>query len=198
MTPEVTIRCPKCKSPSHFSFVSLVKIKTKDAPYFAQSKNFKLFKGQQSSGSYYSAALYFHGIGNSLDNINDLPHGYHSEMWRHKNWYVSLPDELKNKGSYRCIKCPASKKHEISWPQDAYFQVNYQEQTLWAYDRKTAVKLLDYIESHDRQKCVIGYSGDNPHNLIVSQDWFLRKIPGHFQTAKARSEISKKLRKILT
>jgi len=89
-----------------------------------------------------------------------------------------------------------SKKHNLKWPEEAYFQINYKGQVLWAFDRKYALKLLSYIESKERKKRIVGYSG-KPWNTIISQDWFLRHIPEHFQTAKARPEIVKKLKSIL-
>ena len=82
-------------------------------------------------------------------------------------------------------------KHKLDWPEEAYFQVSYKGKVLWAYDRKTASKLLNYIKSDDRRKRI-----ELQPSYIV-QDAFLRKIPEHFQTAKARKAIAKKLEKIL-
>ena len=196
MTPFATIHCPSCNGAAKFAFATYKIIEKKDVKYFKKSKNFELFKGQHSHGSFYTAALYYHGLGNSLENINDLPDGYETKMWRLPCWHHTLPKELKNTGSIRCTNCLLQTKHLLNWPSDAYFQITYKGKVLWAFDRKYTLKLLSYLESKERKKTIVGYSG-KPWNTIVSQDWFLRHIPEHFQTAKARPEIVKKLRSIL-
>jgi len=196
MAPFATIRCPSCSGAAKFAFATYQIFQKKDYSYFSKSKNFEVFKGQHSHGSYYQAALYYPGLGNSLENVTDLPDGYEANMWRHPYWYVTLPKELENTGAIRCSSCLIQKKHNLKWPEEAYFQINYKGQVLWAFDRKYALKLLSYIESKERKKRIVGYSG-KPWNAIISQDWFLRHIPEHFQTAKARPEIVKKLKSIL-
>lgn len=197
MTPFATIVCPKCEGAAKFSFATYQIIHKSDQDYFIKSKNFDVFRGQHSHGSYYTAALYYPGLGNSLENIQDLPSGYEADMWRHPYWYVTLPKKLNDTGTIRCTKCLVQTKHNLKWPQDAYFQIEYKGQALWAYDRKYALKLLSYIESTERKKRIEGHSGPT-WNKIISQDWFLRHIPEHFQTAKARPAIVKKLKKRLS
>jgi len=196
MAPFATIKCPSCGGAAKFAFATYQIIDKENLDYFSKSKDFEIFRGQHSHGSYYRAALYYPGIGNSLENVKDLPEGYEASMWRHPYWYVTLPKELENTGSIRCSSCLIQKKHKLQWPDDAYFQVSYKGKTLWAFDRKYTLRLLSYIESKERKKRIVGYSG-KPWNTIVSQDWFLRHIPEHFQTAKARPEIVRKLKSIL-
>jgi len=196
MMPFATICCPKCDGAAKFAFATYQIFQKKDREYFEKSKNFDVFKGLYSHGSFYHAALYYPGLGNTLANIHDLPEGFSAKMWRHRYWHVTLPPELKNSGTIRCTKCLIQKKHKLNWPEDAYFKIQYKGQTLWAYDRKYALKLLNYIKSDERKKRIVGYKG-NSQNTFISQDWFLRHIPEHFQTAKARPEIVKKLTKLL-
>lgn len=188
MKPAITIRCPDCLRPTEFMFASCVQIPTKDTGHFKKSKNFSVIDKVWVNSRYTNIALFYHGLTDSLENIRDLPDGYNIEMWRQKYWFANIPESLKNTGSYRCANCAVQKKHEVSWPEEAFFQIEYKGKVLWAYDRETALKLLSYIESKERIK--------NPSGGI-SQDWFLRKIPGHFQSAKARNEITKKLKKNL-
>ena len=196
MVPFATIKCPSCEGAAQFAFATYQIIDKESQDYFHQSKDFEIFRGQHSHGSYYRAALFYPGLGNSLENINNLPEGYEADMWRHPYWYVTLPKELKNTGTIRCGSCLIQKKHKLQWPDEAYFQVSYKGKILWAFDRKYTLKLLSYVESKERKKRVVGYSG-KPGNTIISQDWFLRHIPEHFQTAKARPEIVRKLKSIL-
>jgi len=196
MAPFATIKCPSCNGAAEFSHVTYKTITNNELEYFRKSKNFKVFQGQHSHGSYYKAALYYPGLGNSLENIKDLPEGYHAAMWQHRYSSVGLPEKLKGLGSIRCSDCLIQKAHKLEWPKDAYFQITYKGKTLWAFDRKYTLKLLSYIESKERQKRIVGHSGKE-WNKIYSQDWFLRHIPEHFQTAKARTEIVRKLKAIL-
>ncbi len=196
MAPFATIKCPSCGEAAKFAFATYQIFKKNDEEYFRKSKDFEVFRGQHSHGSFYHAALYYPGLGNSLENINDLPEDYKPNMWRHPYWYVTLPKELENTGSIRCSSCLIQRKHSLNWPNDAYFQITYKGKVLWAFDRKYTLKLLSYIESKERKKRIVGYSG-KPWNTIYSQDWFLRHIPEHFQSAKARPEIVKKLKSIL-
>ena len=196
MLPEVTIHCPRCEGPVPFAFATYHKIERIDLNYFEKSKNFEVVSGGKF-GWYFIGALYFHGLSVSLDNIKDLPKKYTTEMWLNTSGFVSHVEKEKDIGAYRCGKCSAQKRHKLKWPDDAYFKLSYKGKTLWAYDRSFALKLLEYIESNDRKKRAVCVPQGNSKNEFCVQDWFLRKIPEHFQTAKARPEISKKLRKVL-
>ncbi len=197
MTPYATIRCPECGGAANFAFATWQIIKKEDVKFFERSKDFEVFKGQHSHGSYFRAALYYPGLNNNLENIHNLPEGYKASQWRHRYWYSTPPKEKYNAGTIRCTECLVQKKHQLNWPADAYFQIDHKGQTLWAYDRKFALKLLKYIESNDRDKTVYWHPHGQPDKLYPADDWFLRKIPEHFQTAKARPAIVKKLKKLL-
>jgi hypothetical protein len=88
-------------------------------------------------------------------------------------------------GSLICAACGRSARHELRWPTEAWFQIDYRGRVLWAFHREGAVALLDFIRSADRRR-----SG-------LAQESFLRRIPGHFLTAKARAQIVRKLETVL-
>ncbi len=192
----VTIRCPTCARIAEFEFAKIIKIARKaDIPYFENSKHFDVVDPEgwnkhklYSHGHYrgYSDAVDCSG----LENITDLPKGC-------KLYYASINPRSrsisrhKHSGTVRCRNCNSVSKHQLNWPEEAYFQISYKGKNLWAYDRETATKLLTYIKSKDRKKRI-----EVDTNYSV-QDSFLRKIPEHFQTAKARGIIVKKLEKII-
>ena len=191
-SPEIVIRCPVCSGPANFSFATFAIIKKGDLQYFEHSKNFDVIRGQHSHGSYFNAALYYYGLADALFNITDLPDGYSSPMWESR-WPRG---EFWNRGAIHCTACFIRKKHELNWPADAYFQVEYRGKALWAYDRAHALKLLSYLESDERKKAVEYYVGE-PWNTFKKEHWMLANLPTHFQTAKARPAIVKKLRGML-
>ena len=59
-----------------------------------------------------------------------------------------------------------------------------QGHVLWAFDRESALVLLDYLRSESRQR---------------DGNWktFLLHVPSHFLKKKAREDVSKKLGKLL-
>ena len=84
-----------------------------------------------------------------------------------------------------CPKCFLRRKHLLRWPQEAYFQIDYRDQTLWAFDRQMALDLLGFIKSDERDRHAFQYS------------YSLRKTPSYFLTAKGRPAIVKKLEQVL-
>jgi len=192
--PEVTIHCPECGGEAKFIFAKARRILNKDVEFYRRSKSFEVKRLQDTNGSFYKAAVHFPGIGTAIENATNLPSGHNPAQWRHKP-SVLRHSYLYNTGVLHCRKCLRRKKHKLNWPADAYFKIDFKGQTLWAYDRKYALMLLEYIESDGRKKRIVGTAGG--HSKIYSQHFFLRKIPTHFQTAKARPIIVKKLKKLL-
>ncbi len=64
--------------------------------------------------------------------------------------------------------------HNLTWEDDAYYSITYKNQNLWAYHRKSALELMRYIESIDRN--VKDYRWSN----------FLLHIPSVFKKQSAR------------
>lgn len=179
------IKCPECRSIADFINSNQIKVKKKDKDYFLQSKFFKLHESGFSKAqrtSYYT--LHYPLLMPKLENISDLPEGYTAEYWR--------SSYREYGGVLNCSSCNTCQIHILNWPDDAYFQLDYKGKTLWAYDRSYAIKLRDYIKSGDRKK-----RHPASTETYIFQDYFLRKIPEHFQTKKARDEIVSKLNKLL-
>ncbi len=186
MPHVVTVRCPNCARAARFEFAEIVKIERKqDIAFFRHSDQFdyRVFNGSQ--GQNWHAAIYYPGLnGITLGAIEGLPKGYAPEDWAHDSvWSPSMVGQ--DIGSIVCHHCDLRKKTELSWPEDAYFQIAYKGKVLWAFNEDSAISLLDFIESEDRQR--------NKHKYQL----FLRHIPSHFLHKHARGPVVKKLAKAL-
>ncbi len=69
---------------------------------------------------------------------------------------------LDNEGVLVCKTCPSAQRYKLNWPEDAYFQITYKGQKLWAYNRAFAVSLLAYLESETRKKTTVSDGAPEP------------------------------------
>lgn len=184
MPHRVSIRCPNCGCLAEYEFAEVVRIKlTADVEYFQRNDAFEYQQFEDSNGSRWHGAVFYHGLrGSTLSVIRDLPEGYSPEDWGH-NGYL-LRNHGLDIGSVTCHSCGCRKKHSLNWPDEAYFQIDYKGKVLWAFDRESATVLLDHIRSGIRQR---------------DRKWkaFLLHVPSHFLKWKARDEVSSKLVKLL-
>ncbi len=86
-------------------------------------------------------------------------------------------------GLSRCTKCHNASKHLLQWPQDAYWQWEIRGEVLWAWNRKHAITILEYV------KKVIRPSRYSPN---------LRYIPSHFLSSKVRDQVVIKVERDLS
>lgn len=185
MPHTVAVACPHCASEAMFEFAEAAAIQLrKDLPYFAKSRDFELVKVRTFGGGFINAAVYYHGLDcRALELISDLPEGYSQENWKHPPYlYRSHGSDI---GTLTCKSCALRRKHELDWPNDAFFQISYRNSVLWAFDRGHAVEVLAFVESTDRA----------PSNHRFARS--LRKIPTHFLASKARATVAKRLKKRL-
>ena len=179
MPPILAVRCPDCEAGAVFEFAEMALIRRKaDIPYFQSSKNFSVL--DYYSSGWKKLAIFWHQLGNPLSAINDFPTGYDPGMWAHSEYLVRKgPGDL---GTIVCAQCGLRRKHVLEWPGNAWFQIDYRGQVLWAFERSSMVALTNFIASKDRQKAGRPWAG------------FLMKIPSLFLEAKAREAILRKLR----
>ena len=185
MPYKIDIVCPKCQKDSKFEFAELVTIqKRKDIEFFKKSKHFEYVTYVDSCGHKKHGAIFFFKIhGTTTESIEELPEGFDKRNWDHsRDWSMGHNWEL---GSVYCSNCQHIAKHELQWPNEAFYKIEYKSQILWAPDLKTMVALKDYIESEERDT--------NKHGCKC----FLMKIPEIFLARKARNEIVKKINKKL-
>jgi hypothetical protein len=186
MPHVLDVGCPDCGGHAKFEFAEAARIHlSKDLAYFRNSKEFDYFKVQEPAGGFCHIALYFHRLGRrDLAVIDDLPEGYSPEDWQHSQYLMRSHDA--GTGAVSCAACGLKGKHDLDWPNDALFQIEYRGSVLWAFNRESACELLAFIESEDRTRNNFTYSN------------FLMKVPTVFLARKAREAVVKRLTKVLS
>jgi len=186
----VSVRCPACGVEARFEYASYVSIpERKYIDYFKRSDHFEYVNEDTLHGRMTHLAVYFHGLnGNTLHTINDLPEPFKTTDWERPWSAAGSTDRFFrdfDHGVISCVACGLRCKHQLDWPNDAWFQIAYRGHVLWAFDRQSATMMLSYIAGDDR----------SPSKFRHSR--FLRKIPAHFLAAKARGAVVKKLEALL-
>lgn len=125
------------------------------------------------------AAIHWPGLTDRpFEDIEGMPEGITPADFEAVTPGGYLPTEP---GTVICPSCRLRRRHSLAWPIDAWFQITYRSQTLWAYNDESFQALKGFIAAEHRH---------------VS-DWrpwpFLMRIPSVFLTAKARPEVLKRL-----
>lgn len=149
-----------------------------------QSPHFECEKSKDGDGRSYHVVIYFHGlIARGLPDIPDIPEGYSIGDWARSEHKLMTRSSFC--GAVICPHCGVRQKHELVWPDQAYFQISYRNHTLWAFNRQSAIELCAYINATNRDRSDYEY-------------WpFLMKIPHVFQTKGARDTVVRRLKKRL-
>lgn len=176
---KLNIQCPSCQRKASFEFAQLAKIQLrKDIEYFQQHSDFEYQRFQDSCGGYWNAAFYYPNLSVDLQQIRDLPEAYDVQKW-------SVPYSSMNKGGVVCESCGCRQKHELNWPNDAYYVVMYRQQALWAFHLEAAIDLYDYLKEDLRD------------HKKYRHAFFLLHIPTIFKQKKARAHVTKQLQNLL-
>ncbi|WP_282610629.1 hypothetical protein [Pelagibius sp. Alg239-R121] len=180
--PDVlAVKCPGCGSAAVFEFADIRHIqRRKHVAAFKRSRAFEYHWFQNSWGNRWHGAVYYHGLRGTThrEAEHSLPKGYLPKGWAEGRGFRSHNPDF---GTLCCPSCNIRRKHRLTWPEEAFFQVDYRGKTLWAFDRDSLNALRSFIASKDRKRMGTAWAS------------FLFHIPGHFLSRKARAEISKKL-----
>lgn len=185
MPHTLDVRCPSCSAPAFFEFAEIVRIREKkDVPFFQDSDQFDYLLCKDGCGHHWHGAVYYSGLhGRTVDTIRELPEGYERSDWAHSK-YLYRGSGLDS-GSISCLSCGAHRRHSLQWPDDAFFQIGFKREVLWAFNLESAIELRDYIVSPNRDRS--GYKWRS----------FLMKIPKKFLLQGARDTVGKRLGKII-
>ena len=148
---KLSIKCPACQAKANFEFARLAKIHLKkDVGYFQSHPDFEYARFQDYCGSYWHAAFYYPNLSSGIEQIQDLPEGYDSKAWNTRY-------SIQSQGGVICESCSYRQKHELNWPNDAYYVVMYRQQALWAFHREAAIELYHYLSEalRDHKNIVI-------------------------------------------
>lgn len=180
----LAVRCPKCHGRAEFEFAEIRPIRLrKDIPHFKAHNSFSYRQFQDGCGHLWHGAVFYPGLHGPANGLDNLPEGYAPEQWTHSKYWRGGCGT--GDGSIRCNLCRYRAKHVLSWPNDAYFLINYRGHVLWAYDQGSANALQAFLLSKSRDLYAHGYSR------------FLLHIPSIFKTAKARTAVTKALSRLL-
>ena len=91
-------------------------------------------------------------------------------------------------GQVRCTACSHVAAHTLAWPDQAWFQVEYKGQVLWAKDQAMMIEIRRFIAA-----------GADRNAIGKTSEWwrYLLRIPSIFLSARARDPILKKIDKHL-
>ncbi len=185
MPHTLDVRCPSCGGRAFFEFAEAVRIRErKDIAFFQESNQFDYLRCKDSCGHYWHAAIYYAGLhGRTVESIRELPDGYAKSEFAHSRYlYRSAGPRL---GSISCDRCHLYQRHKLDWPKDAYFQIEYKDDVLWAFNAESAVELFHYITSTNRTRDHYKWEA------------FLMKVPTKFLRRGARKTITKRLEKLI-
>lgn len=179
----VSVVCPVCSLEAAFDYAiySIIQLKA-DIPYFQESNLFDYHMFKESCGDSWHCAVFYPGL-HSYIAPEKLPDGPAKKSFLQNGHRPSyLNDKL---GSVVCHSCGCRRKHTLSWPEEAFFAIEFKSKVLWAYNRASALELRDYIASKDRKKRDYKYSG------------LLKFLPTIFLDRKNRDKLVSKLDKML-
>jgi len=185
MPHQVDVKCPSCSCKATFEFAEVVKIELKkDIEFFKNSSVFEYEVFKDACGHKWHGALYCAGLhGGDVNAIDDLPDGYKKENWSHSRYlYRSHGLDI---GSVNCSGCFLRRNHQLNWPEEAYFSIEYKGHQLWAFNRESAAELREYIHGSVRKH--EKYKWNN----------FLLHVPAVFKRQGTRDHVVKKLSRLL-
>ena len=187
---SLAVRCPECGEEAEFDFAAVARIeRLSDVLHFENHQQLLYSKFSDRRRHSWHGAVFFPGLkGRDWTSIRNLPEGYAAELWNPANQPARLLDLIlqnPSSGCVHCQYCQIARRHDLKWPKEAWYQIGCGNDVLWAWHRKCAEGLRDFIASKDR----------DPHK----HDWylFLLHIPEVFLQAKTRAEVLKKLDRIL-
>lgn len=176
---EISIVCPVCQKEALFQFASVFHVEKKqDRIFFETHPAFETTTVYDSYTYTHKFCVIFYPALKSNPELKNF-------LECHKSLDNSVSHLIKDKGVVFCPSCLIKRKHQLNWPQEAYYCIDYKGQLLWAFHRPAFVSIYDYIQAKIRDRHVAGH-------FI-----YLLHIPRHFLTQHARTEVSKKMRRLL-
>ncbi len=104
-----------------------------------------------------------------------------------KQLHAWFRDDLRP-GVALCSQCGEARVHRLRWPQDAFWQWEVRGQVLWAFSRRHAVVLREFINRTHRE----------PKDFETEFIGFLVRIPSTFLRAQVRRLVVGKIDKLLS
>lgn len=168
MGEDIAVTCPDCSAEGRFTPATLRSIPPSKLEATRKLDLIDLFEVEEPHrpGITTHYAAFFHRMGQTPPEGWELP-----DRWAS---YV---------GTLRCLSCNLARKHVLDWPAESYFQLDFDGQLLWFYNRDHVASLIALLEAK------------NPRRLPRFY-WFNNMLPSHFKTDKARRLLPNRLRRL--
>jgi len=190
------VRCPHCGKKAYFEFSEIVRIREKkDVPFFQKSDQFEYRLMKDRCGHKWHAAIFHAGLhGRTVGSIRELPPDYMAEDWAHSE-YLRANNGL-DLGSIHCGFCHFRAVHTLKWPKDAYYQIDYKNETLWAFHEESARALRDFILAAHRDRSAFKWQNFLMHVPTVflrhlARETVVRRLNGLLDPADKRARVNR-------
>jgi hypothetical protein len=167
---DIALTCPSCGGEARFFPATLRSIPPAGLDATRSLRCIDLFEVEEPhrKGIRTHYGAFFHRMGDTPPEGWELP----------DRWAAFV-------GTLACLSCNLRRKHVLDWPTEAHFQLDFDGQRLWFYNRDHIAALIALLEAK------------NPRALPRFY-WFNNILPSHFKTEKARKALPTRLRKLIS
>lgn len=169
MGEDIAVTCPDCQGEGRFIPATLRSLPASRVEATRKLGTVDLFEveGPHRPGIFAWYGAFFHRMGHTPPEGWELP----------ERWASYL-------GTLRCLSCNLCRKHGLDWPKEAHFQLDFDGQCLWFYNRDHVLSLIALLQAR------------TPRGLPRFY-WFNNILPSHFKTEKARKALPARLARML-
>lgn len=171
IVPNMAVNCPNCGKEARFYPATVKPLSRAEADRERTAGIIEVLETIKHNPNWNGSAAFFGAF-------------YHMMGGAAPQGWEPLDRNATNIGTLRCLSCNLCRRHELDWPASARYQLDFDGQRLWLYNREHASRLIALLEAK------------NPRDLDWFY-WFNNKLPEHFKTEKARKTLPARLRKLL-
>lgn len=180
---RVEVVCPLCDGCATFTYAHVLQIEKKDAHLF-ENEQFEIKLFNQRFVHKWPGVLFFPPLFGAVSWREKLPEKYQgASTWEHRA--NSAFTDGTDLGLICCHQCMAKQKHQLEWPQDAFYSIEFKGHLLWAFNKVMMQQIRDYIQAKDRDA------------VFASEPIVIRHLPTVFKLAKNREGLVKKINKLI-
>ncbi|QGS50007.1 hypothetical protein [Shewanella putrefaciens] len=180
---RVEVVCPLCDGCATFTYAHVLQIEKKDAHLF-ENEQFEIKLFNQRFAHKWPCVLFFPPLFGAVSWREKFPEKYQgASTWEHRA--NSAFTDGTDLGLICCHQCMAKQKHQLEWPQDAFYSIEFKGHLLWAFNKMMMQQIRDYIQAKDRDA------------VFASEPIVIRHLPTVFKLAKNREGLVKKINKLI-
>lgn len=180
---RVEVVCPLCDGCATFTYAHVLQIEKK-MPIYLKTSSLRsncLTKDLPINGP---ACCFFLPYSVQCLGEKNFQKKYQgASTWEHRA--NSAFTDGTDLGLICCHQCMAKQKHQLEWPQDAFYSIEFKGHLLWAFNKMMMQQIRDYIQAKDRDA------------VFASEPIVIRHLPTVFKLAKNREGLVKKINKLI-